>query len=172
MLKCKRGRAAILCSKPKCPSQPGRRQSGIALVEFSFGILVLLLLILGTAEIGRIFQSYNTIHKSVRNGARYLSAGALNDFYEVDLSAERIQQATNLILSGKVTGGESLVDGFVAEDITITSELPSGALNPYVRVAVNFDYRPLFSVIPGFTGSEGFDFNLSLVSAVTMRAQR
>lgn len=50
-----------------------RRLRGVATVEFSILIVPLLLLLFGVTEYGRAIYQYNTLTKSVRNAARYLS---------------------------------------------------------------------------------------------------
>jgi hypothetical protein len=48
-------------------------QRGVAAVEAAFLLVPLVILLLGTAELGRVFYQYNSIAKATRDGARYLS---------------------------------------------------------------------------------------------------
>jgi hypothetical protein len=50
-----------------------KRQDGAALVEFALVLPLLLVLTFVTTEIGRALYQYNTLAKSVRDAARYLS---------------------------------------------------------------------------------------------------
>ena len=50
-----------------------RRQKGVAIVEFALILPFLLLLTFITTEFGRAIWEYNTLTKSVRDAARYLS---------------------------------------------------------------------------------------------------
>ena len=50
-----------------------RFRRGVATVEFSILIVPLLLLLFGVTEYGRAIYQYNTLVKSVRSAARYLS---------------------------------------------------------------------------------------------------
>lgn len=50
-----------------------KKQKGTALVEFALVLPLLLILTLITTEFSRALYQYNTIVKSVRDGARYLS---------------------------------------------------------------------------------------------------
>ena len=59
MMKCKRS------SNPKIP------QSGQELVEFAIVIPILLLVVFGVLDLGRIFHSAITITNAAREGARY-----------------------------------------------------------------------------------------------------
>ena len=54
-----------------------KRQKGVAALELAIAVPVLLLLLLASAELGRAFYQYNTLTKSVRDGARYLSENSL-----------------------------------------------------------------------------------------------
>jgi hypothetical protein len=51
----------------------GRRGQGT--VEFALAIPVLLLLVFGTVDMGRIFQAYATVYHAAREAARYASTG-------------------------------------------------------------------------------------------------
>ena len=50
-----------------------RRQHGIATVELAIVAPILLLILLGVAEMGRALFQYNTLSKAVRDSARYYS---------------------------------------------------------------------------------------------------
>jgi len=149
-----------------------QHQNGIVLVEFTIGILVLLFMILATAELGRVYLQYNILHKNVRTGARFLSQDALNNLSEIDLDDGRLADAYNLIIHGAVTGGDSRLEGFSAADIEVNEVTPSGAVLPYIEVLATYNYQPLFSSIPRFYGNQDLDFGFTLVSRVTMRAQQ
>ncbi len=49
------------------------RQSGAIAVEFALVALILIPLIIGTVEFGRVLYAYDTLTKAVRSSARYLS---------------------------------------------------------------------------------------------------
>lgn len=74
-----------------------RCQRGAALVEFALLMPFMLILTLSVTEIGRAYYQYNTIAKSVREAARYLSVRARN----VD-----VDKASNIVVYGNpvVTG--------------------------------------------------------------------
>ena len=50
-----------------------RGQRGIAAIEMVITLPVLLLLLVGMAELGRAFYQYNTLTKSIRAGIRGIS---------------------------------------------------------------------------------------------------
>ena len=71
------------------------RQNGAALVEFALILPLLLLLTFITTEFGRAMYQYNTLTKSVRDAARYLS---------IQTPGTHMTEASNLIVYGNVAG--------------------------------------------------------------------
>ena len=69
------------------------KQYGLAMVEMVIVSPLLLLLIFGVAEMGRAFYQYNTLTKSVRDGARYLSGEAILGSTVIDLTVAKIDAA-------------------------------------------------------------------------------
>ncbi len=56
------------------PSRPRPSQRGTATIELAILAVPLLMLVFGVVEYGRAIYQYNTLVKSVRNAARYLTA--------------------------------------------------------------------------------------------------
>ena len=54
----------------------GRYQRGQSLVEFALLLPVLLLIVLGAIDFGRLYYSYVSITNGARNGAHYASSSA------------------------------------------------------------------------------------------------
>ncbi len=54
-------------------------QRGVAAVEFGLLLTPLLLMIVGTTELGRAIYSYNTLGKTVRDASRHLSQHGPDD---------------------------------------------------------------------------------------------
>lgn len=55
------------------------KQRGVALVELSLTILILIGIVFGITEFGRAIYQYNTLAKAARDAARYLSTKAPGD---------------------------------------------------------------------------------------------
>jgi Flp pilus assembly protein TadG len=72
-------------------------QKGVALVEFALILPFLLLLSITAAEFGRAIWEYNTLTKSVRDAARYLSI-------QTPGSATEVDRARNLMVYGNLSG--------------------------------------------------------------------
>lgn len=57
----------------RLPYRPDHRMRGAITVEFALLLVPMLVLVFGVAEFGRALYQYNTLVKSVRTAARYLS---------------------------------------------------------------------------------------------------
>ena len=71
------------------------KQHGVALVEFALILPFLLLLSLTAVEFGRAIWQYNTLTKSVRDAARFLS---------LQTPGTKLTQAKNLAVYGNLGG--------------------------------------------------------------------
>lgn len=72
-----------------------KRQKGVAIVEFALILPFLLLLTFITTEFGRAIWEYNTLTKSVRDAARYLS---------IQTPGTHVAEARNLMVYGNLAG--------------------------------------------------------------------
>ncbi|MGH8507479.1 MAG: TadE/TadG family type IV pilus assembly protein [Gammaproteobacteria bacterium] len=145
-----------------------RPEHGIATIEFAIVAPILLLLMLATAELGRAFFTYNTLHKAVRDGTRYLSVHALNGTTGTIDIAAKTAETQNLVVYGKTAGGsQPLLPGLTLGQVTVSSP---DAEN--VQVDAVYPYSPLFTNgIPTFgLGSGNITVSFNMSSSVTMRA--
>ncbi len=145
-----------------------KSQKGIAVIEFALILPVLMVLLLATAEFGRAFYQYNTLTKSIRDGARYLSDNSLNGAGVIELGGSTSTTVKNLIVFGNSAGsGDALLDGFSTSDITITT-----IDNKHLKVSASFSYTPIIAAgIPSFgADSQTWDTNYTFQSSTTVRA--
>ena len=77
-----------------------KRQRGVASVEFALVLPFLLILTFITTEFGRAIWEYNTLAKSVRDSARYLSIKTPED-------PVAIANARSLTVYGKLNGTDA-----------------------------------------------------------------
>ncbi|MEW5978878.1 MAG: TadE/TadG family type IV pilus assembly protein [Acidobacteriota bacterium] len=120
-------------------------QRGQSMVELAIALPFLLLLVAGIIEFGRAYYQYNTLSKSVREAARYMTTKAW-------LATERTN-ATNLVVYGNVTGsGSPVLPGLTTSNVQIT---PRGGgtsdTNPpdWVQVAItNYQFRSRIPLVP------------------------
>lgn len=142
------------------------RQHGIAAVEFAIALPVLLILLIATAELGRMMSQYNTLNKSVRDGARYLASNALQVGVMTVTAAE--QTATqNLVVTGNINGtGTALLPGLTASNVTA-----SGSTSGYVTVSASYTYQPILTAsLPMFGYHSAVSLAIPLSATVVMRA--
>ena len=144
------------------------RQGGLAVVEFVVTLPVLLLLMLATAELGRMLSQYDTLTKAVRDSCRYVaSKAAVGTTSVVSVTPQLQGQAGNLVAYGNINGtGTALLSGLAPANVTVAD-----AGGGYVSVSATYTYSPMIgNTLPTFGLGNPISLNLSLKTAVTMRA--
>ncbi|MEO7775785.1 MAG: TadE/TadG family type IV pilus assembly protein, partial [Steroidobacteraceae bacterium] len=100
-----------------------RRQTGLALVEFTLCVPVLLLVMCATAEVGRAFTHYSRLAHSVRDAVRHVAGLAIpNGTGVLNPSATTISQARNLAVFGNTAGtGTPVLPGLTVGQIIVAN---------------------------------------------------
>src|SRR6476620_10023646 len=77
-----------------------RREDGSSTIELAIVFPILLILFVGSAELGRLFYTYTTLAKATRTGARYLSTSrnAVNGTV-TEIAAAKLE-ARNMVVYG------------------------------------------------------------------------
>ncbi len=123
-----------------------KHQKGLAVVEATIVLPLLLLLMLAVGEFGRALYQYSMLSKAMRAGA--LSIERDGGFYSNSaLRAQREDDAKNLIVYGnKSAAGNSVLPGLTTSDVTIVTdyEYPFGSGNYYTELKVEYDWTPVF----------------------------
>lgn len=148
--------------------QPGKRQRGLAMVEFAITLPVLLLLMAATAELGHLIGQYDTLTNAVRDGARYAASAAANGSTGLVSITPQIQAAVaNLVATGNTGGsGAALLPGLSAANVTV-----SDAGNGYVSVSAAYTYEPMAgATLPTFGLGNPISLSFTLNAAAVMRA--
>lgn len=98
--------------KPSLPAPDRQPQRGVAAIEFAILIIPMMLMLFGVMEYGRAIYQYNTLTKSVRDAARYLSTVAPGAGHA---------EARNLVVCGSTTpcGTNALAPGLTTGMVTI-----------------------------------------------------
>jgi Flp pilus assembly protein TadG len=146
------------------------RQRGVAIVEFTIVLPILVVLILVVAELGRAFLQFNTLTRAVRDSARYVSANALNgasQTIDVSTTAAVYAEAQNLVVYGQIgNSGSPLLPGLVPGDVTIAN--PGGTSD--ITVNVSYTYQPMLgAVLPGLFYGSDLATTYPLQAQVTMK---
>lgn len=116
------------------------RHKGVALVEFALILPFLLVLTLVVTEYSRALYQYNTLTKSVRDAARYLSTQP---------PGQKIAQAKNLVVYGNLTGaGSPLAIGLSLSQVADPTWQLAGA-SPVINTVkigiTNYTFAPMFA---------------------------
>jgi Flp pilus assembly protein TadG len=129
------------------------RESGQSLIEFAFILPLLLLVVLGTVDLGMGFKTYIALTNAAREGVRWISihptdqAGAEARIAE---EAERVGLEDGIILT----------DGYT---VNFTPDQSNYAAGEKVKVSINYEYELLFGAI---TGLPAIDFTASSTMVV------
>jgi Flp pilus assembly protein TadG len=121
-----------------------RKQKGVALVEFALFLPFLLVLSIITFEFGRAIWQYNTLTKSVRDAARYLS---------LQTPGTKIAQARNLMVYGNLGGtGTPLAMGLSTSHVPDPTWQTAGTAPVINTVTVRisgYTFTPMFATAFG-----------------------
>lgn len=120
-----------------------RNESGGTIAELAIMVPFLILMIAAVSELGRLFQTYNTLSKSTRAAARYLS----NNAYD----GTHIANAKNVAVCGKpdCTGVEAAAKDLTVDNIVVTPEFQEGGGGNPITVTItvsNYSFQPLFNL--------------------------
>jgi Flp pilus assembly protein TadG len=144
------------------------RQDGIATVEFTIVLPLLLLIFLAVAEFGRAFMQYNQLTRAVHDSTRLLATEAIgNASGVVTLDAALMQKARNIVVYGNVNGtGPALLPGLAPGNVTVTN-LGNGNFS----VLVQYTYQPIIGPsLPDLVQGGSYNTGFTLRAEVVMRA--
>ncbi len=96
------------------------RQKGNSLIETAMFMPLFILLLVGTYQIGRVTFLYYQVHKTLYGLARLLSTRQGVNL--CDTGDAEYLNAVNLALSGAPEGGDPLINGLSADQISIRLE--------------------------------------------------
>jgi hypothetical protein len=139
-----------------------RTQQGVAVLELAFILPLLLVMTFVVTEFGRAIYQYNTLTKSVRDAARYLS---------VQTPGTQMTQAKNLVVYGNTAGtGTPLALGLSVSHVPDPTWQASGS-NPVISaVTIRISGYTFQSVFPSVFGLPLGAIPFSEIRA-TMRSQ-
>jgi Flp pilus assembly protein TadG len=134
-------------------------EAGTQLAELAVVLPVLLVLFGATAEFGRFFYTYNTLAKSTRAGARYLTASnqATDDM------------AKSLVVYGTTDDGASpILSGLAPGNVNITRAETAPGFPVTVTVEISgYTYEPIFDL--GKLMGNNFSLRIDVKPSTTMR---
>ena len=169
------------------PSQIARQEDGGSIIELAIILPILLILFIGTAELGRLFYTYNTLSKATAVGARYLSTSrnAVNGTATEKTNAKT--EAKNLVVCGikssvatACVGQTPVVPGLTTANVLIcdnfsTACSPALAAGPikYFRVEIqSYTYAPGVWNLATKTGKTSTTFYFPLKPGTEARSMQ
>ncbi|MGX6567856.1 TadE-like domain-containing protein [Cupriavidus necator] len=134
-----------------------KRQKGVALVELAITISLLLAICFAVTEFGRAIYTYNTLAKSVRDAARYLSTQAAGNAAAHAMAKQLVVYGTPVATDGQPTLAPGLKTSMVsvcdAADPACASNMGQGASPAINTVTVRisgYTFTPILDLL-GFT---------------------
>ncbi len=123
-----------------------RRDSrGVIAAEFALSLPILVMLITGLVEVGRIVYTQTALDFAAQEGTRFAIVR------DGEVTTEEIEAYASSRMLG-------VVDGQMAV-FAATAPIDPGTNTSLITIEVSFQYRPWFPLIPGFTltaDSSGF----------------
>jgi Flp pilus assembly protein TadG len=137
------------------------------MVEFTIVLPLLLLLIVGVTELGRVMVRHNALTKSVQDGVRYAAAYAIRGTTgTVTIDTQLQNEVRNLVVFGNVGGtGAPVLAGLATSQIAVVDN--GGG---EVRVDADYPYEPLTGPLETFGLGPAPVLSFNMRASVTMRA--
>lgn len=151
----------------------GRRQGGLAAIELALVLPTVTFMMFLVAESGRALYQYNTLTKSVRDGAQYLARYGMQGTGVLAPTDAQETAARNLVIYGSPVAGTRLLPVSNAStdlvvEITYQQLYGAGSDNA-VTVSATYTYQPLFGVLAsGFTQGNPLAF-APMTASIRMR---
>lgn len=125
------------------------RQSGAAIVEFSFVLIIFLTFLLGVLDFSRMLYTWSVTNEATRAGARYavVCAGPSDNSRILTAMQQRVPQITNI----NVTWEPASCDATSCEGVTVSvtglqfkwvSPLPGGLAQKIINMPGFSTYLP------------------------------
>ncbi|MGF6089371.1 TadE/TadG family type IV pilus assembly protein [Pseudomonas sp. 18173] len=149
-----------------------QRQQGLAMVEFTLVLPVLLLLLLAFGEFGRMLYQYNLLLQASRDADRFVASNAWNSTLgAVALDSTLLTQTKNVAVYGvPANTGTAVVSGLTTGNVAVAA-----VGTDHVRVTITYTFCPVIGAgnctgsIPGFFGNP-IALGIPLVATTVMRA--
>ncbi|WPN59523.1 TadE/TadG family type IV pilus assembly protein [Pseudomonas sp. P9_31] len=148
-------------------------QQGVALVEFTLVLPLLLLLLLSLGEFGRMLYQYNVLLQASRDADRFVASQAWNSTKgAIDLTnATLVSQTKNVAVYGvPANTGTAVVSGLTTANVAVAA-----VGTDHVRVTITYNFCPVIGsgncagMFPGFFGGQ-FALAIPLIATTVMRA--
>ncbi|WMC11892.1 pilus assembly protein [Oceanimonas pelagia] len=149
------------------------KQKGLAAVEATIVLPLMLLLMLAIGEFGRALYQYATLTQALRGGA--LSMDRMGTYVDNPTTrAEKENTVKNIIVYGNAAGsGNPVLQGLSKSNVTFSGiyELPVDSGNYYSDISISYSWQPIFGneFNTFVAGSMSLDFPLN--TSMTVRVK-
>ena len=109
-------------------NQPRRSQTGQSLTELALMLPVLMLILVGTLDLGRLLDAYVVMSNAAREGVRY----AIDYPTSTDAIKNRALQ--------EATSGGSRYNDLTSSMITVSGQTSDGVGGNYITVSINYPF--------------------------------
>jgi len=140
-----------------------RRQRGQSLTEFALLLPVLLLILMGILDFGRVVFAYNSVSEAARNGSRVAIVN--QTLSDICLVAAGRASGLGLPTTCAANGNAGTVGVWVTNAATGTA-VSCTAINCLQKVKVTYQFRPITPIIGNFIGP----INLTSTSTVPVES--
>ena len=146
-----------------------RNQQAAAAVEMALVAPLLLIIMMGSTELGNYFMNEHSLMKAVRDGARFAARQGFSNYPTCTGAPDTdnvITPTQNVVMYGYLDGTTVLTPNITASDVSVTtdcataaggqtmsgiySNLTNGA--QIVTVTARVTYRPILATAFGFSG--------------------
>ncbi|CAN7325807.1 MULTISPECIES: TadE/TadG family type IV pilus assembly protein [Pseudomonas] len=146
-------------------------QQGVALVEFTLVLPLLLLLLLSLGEFGRMLYQYNVLLQASRDADRFVASQAWDSTLgAIALSNTLLTQTKNVAVYGVPSAtGSAVVSGLTTANVAVAA-----VGTDHVRVTITYSFCPVIGsgncvgTFPGLIGGQ-FALAIPLVATTVMR---
>lgn len=144
-------------------------QRGMAMVELTITLPLLLLLLFAIGEFGRLLFQYNSLMQASRDAGRFVAGQAWNaTLGKIDLNATLQSETKSVAVFGTPTnpnGNLPAVPNLTTGNVSVSAV---GA--DHVQVSITYTFQPVLgTAIPAFIGN-AVPLSIALTSTVVMRA--
>jgi Flp pilus assembly protein TadG len=152
--------------------KPPQAQQGVALVEFTLVLPLVLMLLLAFGEFGRMLYQYNVLLQASRDADRFVAGQAWNSTLGgIALSNTLLTQTKNVAVYGvPAQVGSAVVSGLTTANVTVAA-----VGTDHVRVTITYTFCPVIGAgnctgsLPAFFGTT-MPLGIPLVATTVMRA--
>lgn len=141
-----------------------------AAVEMALVAPLLLIIMLGSTELGNYFMNEHSLIKAVRDGARFAARQDFSWYPTCSGSPDTDNVVTptqNVVMYGYLSGSTVLTPNISASDISVTTQCFTGSVGgqtmsglyrnradgaQVVTVSATVNYRPILGTMFGFSG--------------------